>query len=223
MAFTFNGFGVRSCGNYAPIKWTKRKWFTIGEKGDHDAINCMVVVFLPILTVEPQHTFDWQEKGIGPGIGYEYQKVKLKWNWRLVVHTFLRPWSIAFIAFGTIGLLIWYSTKSLEDFLVGCGLIIFGILGFIVARSLYRRCRDIRLLLGRHALGTSDPATWEKSIIDRINSSEKLYGTKNFEEACRKFISSLDWENAMWAARYCTAVENKYIGGTRKWRGQYPI
>ncbi len=74
------------------------------------------------------------------------------------------------------------------------------------------RDRTIRLVLGRHAWGSSDPAHWGKSIRKDIVDPKAALGVKSFAALAKKAMAKEDWCTAMWAARLCVAAENADLG-----------
>jgi hypothetical protein len=75
-----------------------------------------------------------------------------------------------------------------------------------------RRHRDIRLLLGRHPLGSSDPVDWTSANLQRVRSPQEIFGTKTFGEAVPQALESGDFGRAMFAARLTGALGNRAKG-----------
>src|ERR1041384_1657514 len=82
MPFTFNGIGTALSGYSAPIRWSKPSMLG-GQRADHDAMECFVVFFLPLIPLRTVHTFGWS--------GNKYRVLPLRRTGRMLLHTYLRP------------------------------------------------------------------------------------------------------------------------------------
>jgi hypothetical protein len=80
------------------------------------------------------------------------------------------------------------------------------------------RSRDIRILLGKHAWGLSDPATWSKSLCSAIALPKKKHQVDSFAELARQEFKKQQWAKAMWAARLCVALGQDEEG--ERWTDQ---
>jgi hypothetical protein len=99
-------------------------------------------------------------------------------------------------------------------------------IAFVVSAALFSACiaywlrhrapdrRDtaIRLLLGCHEWGSSDPATWHPNLLQRVKSPAETASASTFVEAAKTAISKGDWCAAIWAARFCAALEDAKLG-----------
>ncbi len=74
------------------------------------------------------------------------------------------------------------------------------------------RLRDIRLVLGPHTWGSSDPATWNERICMDVVAPRGTFNLESFAEMARKAIDERKWGTAMWAARLSVAVEDVTTG-----------
>jgi hypothetical protein len=74
-----------------------------------------------------------------------------------------------------------------------------------------RRDRDIRLLLGTHTWGSSDPAHWHPDLLDEVRPAH-TFRVKNFAALARRALASRKWCEAIWAARLSTALEDEDAG-----------
>jgi hypothetical protein len=63
------------------------------------------------------------------------------------------------------------------------------------------RARDVRLLLGRHRLGSSDPATWTAELRSLLAPAPSWFGTSTFALAVEPLLQQSRFCEAMWAAR----------------------
>jgi hypothetical protein len=74
------------------------------------------------------------------------------------------------------------------------------------------RDSDLRRLLGPHEWGTSDPATWSKSLVAEVVDPEEAFNVESFAALAKTLKSDKNWGEAMWAARLCVAVEDEAVG-----------
>jgi hypothetical protein len=74
------------------------------------------------------------------------------------------------------------------------------------------RDRDIRLLLGFHEWGTSDPATWAEELVAMIVVPKEAFGLDSFAALVERERAAARWGEAIWAARLCAAVEDQTKG-----------
>src|SRR5262245_42463778 len=131
MPFTMNGIGTSVCGSRGDVGW-----------GSHDAMECFVVFFMPIIPYKAMHTFDWQ--------GEQYRAIPIRWSWGLTLRTFAKPWSWGV---GLVGcLLLFFSliefTKgrplAMAFLAAGLPLVGLGILGLVLLHFTDRRNKAIR-------------------------------------------------------------------------------
>src|SRR5262245_50976922 len=87
MPFTMNGIGTSVCCSRGDIGW-----------GSSDAMEGLVVFFMPVVPYRAMHTFDWN--------GEQYRHIPIRWSPGLVLRTFAKPWSWGVIAIGAVLLLI---------------------------------------------------------------------------------------------------------------------
>lgn len=158
-----------------------------------------------------------------------YRAIPLRWSDQIVCHVFLRCWLAGCIGLGILCIFLlvahavsppkgkayvareWAVLQPILLPLTPC-LIVGGIAGQLLIRRSARRDREIRLLLGVHGLGTSDPATWLDEDLARIKQSQALFGTATYAAAVPQLLQSGAWAGAMWAARLTTARESGTIG-----------
>jgi len=89
---------------------------------------------------------------------------------------------------------------------VGCSVV-----AFLYARET-SRSRDIRLVLGQHTWGSSDPATWHENLRMHVISPCEALRVETFAEAAQHAINEGKWDAAMWAARFSVLVEDEAAG-----------
>src|SRR5262249_27694290 len=75
-----------------------------------------------------------------------------------------------------------------------------------------QRTRNIRRVLGPHDLGSSDPATWTADRLENVGTPGQMYGADTFVQAAERLLAENDYSEAMWAARYAVALEDRAAG-----------
>ena len=205
MPLTVNGMGTAVVPSSGIVAWTDSIWT---RNPDFDALECMVFFWLPIFPYQAIHTFDWN--------GNQYQKIPIRWSVKSVVCCYLRRWLYLSLVVGSIILLVELlspaADRSNSDELTSVILLLLPLTGWPVLRILDRRSRQIRMVLGRHKLGSSDPATWVKSVIETMGSPREIYGKEKFSEAAVDLLRSGKFSSAMWAARFSVAKEERSEG-----------
>jgi hypothetical protein len=188
MPFTFNGIGTSLSGNFAPIHWQKPSW--LGPQADHDAVECFVVLYLPIIPLRAVHTFSWS--------GNQYKMVGLRQTGALLLHVYLRFLGLLLTVIGIVGLAVaaiatvdsarrgWAGAQAGVTVALILGLPGFGLLRWL--RTRHARTRDIRLVIGPHHAGSSDPALWHQQVLDQvrptpIGDAQAALGKGRFDEA----------------------------------------
>ena len=86
-----------------------------------------------------------------------------------------------------------------------------GIWAYVLSRE-PRRDRLIRLLLGLHEWGSSDPATWCDRIVKDVVDPKKAFWIESFRTLAEQALAGHKWAEAMWAARLCTVIEDSDKG-----------
>lgn len=173
MPTSLNGIGTAYAGFRAPIYWTATRFFLFRSESrpDHDAVEAFVILFVPIVPMRAFHTFQWQ--------GEHCRAIPIRMTSALIARAYLRtaflvPAGILFAA-ALIGAIVCVAAPSLKVFAWTGGFIA----GFAIAVAalrgldrLDRRTRDVRLVLGPHELGSSDPALWPPDILERTQPPE---------------------------------------------------
>jgi hypothetical protein len=205
-----NGIGTWPCKAGYDVGW-----------GADDAVVCFTLFYLPLIPLYPVHV--WAEKEAF--VMTRAAIMPIRQSGDLVVQAMLHGWSRVFlfftIVFGPLGLLFLAapSPKGNSDFhvqffwFISVPVFILWLLGSSWSRHRADRPRKIRLLLGPHALGTSDPATWLDETVSRVVSSPKeMSEAESFSQASESFLSRQDFHRAMWSARFSTACEDRQHG-----------
>lgn len=75
-----------------------------------------------------------------------------------------------------------------------------------------RRHRDIRLILGRHLLGSSDPVYWTRQTLSAVRPPQSVFGVGAYPEAVTSALATGDFSQAMFAARLAAAKTDRQAG-----------
>jgi hypothetical protein len=200
MPFTVNGIGTTVCRSRGDVGW-----------GSSDAMECLVVFFMPIVPYRAMHTFDWS--------GEQYRHIPSRWSWDLTLRTFARPWSWGAIALAAILALIGFleinKARSPGVPLVLAGLLLAaaGAGGLALLHLTERRNKAIRRVIGGITIGTCDPANLTGKLLEQMaGNPQAVYGTATFADAVEKLLAKGSFAQAMWAARLAVAVEDEREG-----------
>jgi hypothetical protein len=180
------------------------------EWGADDAVECFIFFFLPFEPLKSVHIWGGKEGSTKTRAAV----IPIRESATLVFQVRLRAWSRAFLAcglfFGAIGAYLW------DDFnlwFVSILSVVLGLLGSVWSRRRADRPCKIRILLGPHALGMSDPATWLDDTVAQAVPGLKIWlGVESFAEGAERLLKSDDFRHAMWAARASTACEDRRRG-----------
>jgi hypothetical protein len=199
------------CGNSAAVHW-EEPHFTSPRKPDHDAVVCLTFLMLPLLPLRPCHVFDHT--------GGAAREVPLRWKGRLVARALLRPWLFLATGIGawmvaTLLFVLGYAYTHPKPWrrptnpgfyaVLGiASLLPVGLLGLRATSAGDRRNRDIRLLMGRHAFGSSDPALWRPDVL-RAANPEPLIGSSDIAGTAERELRQGHFPRAMLAARLLVA------------------
>jgi hypothetical protein len=200
MPYTVNGIGTALSGNFAPIHWKKPG--LLGDQPDHDAFECFVVFFFPLLPLRAVHTFGWS--------GNQYRKIPLRRTGALLAHVYLRMLVLLLTVGGAALVVIsaFIAAKSIAEggadregiWIVPIVALVPVALGFgllRLQRASQARTRDIRLVIGPHQAGSSDPALWEEKMVGGLKPA--ALGDS------RSALASMRFAEAMLTARLAAA------------------
>jgi hypothetical protein len=206
MAYRVNGIGTWPCKAGYDVGW-----------GADDAVECFTLFYLPLIPLKSMHILAEKEALLMT----RTQAMPIRWSNGLVGQVLLRIWSRALLFFGIFFVPLGALTLAFASphdqpgfraqffYFVCLPPFVLGLAGCLWARGRARRTRRIRLLLGPHALGTSDPASWLEETVSRaVTSPKEMLGAETFAQASELFLSRNDFRRAMWAARLSTACEN---------------
>lgn len=204
-------FGLTYRGNGAAVHWQKPGF--PAQRPDHDTVECFVLFSLPVFPFKAYHTFNWS--------GEAHEAVEIRRTKSLLLHAMLRPYCIAGMAiagplFGIFSLVVVtdlfkYGVERAFNphsfpIALASGIIMGASIGiWRWLRSSYRRNRDIRLVLGPHDLGSSDPAMWADQTLAAMKPSWQMFDTSSYHEGARKAFNNGRFAQAMLAARLSVA------------------
>lgn len=192
-------------GRRAEILWNSGSFLGFGRQHCYDTF-VMGAGFFDHMGAKAVHIWDIPQTGFGSRKAIRlrddpaFKSKVLRTNWSA------RGISVFLIACPFLWVKVHWSLGVLT-LVVGIGL---AVLAFVSSRQ-EPRDRQIRLLLGPHAWGSSDPATWHKSIRRDIVDPRDLKAA-SFADFAKEAIEDKEWSFAMWAARLCVAVQDEETG-----------
>jgi hypothetical protein len=203
-------------GRRGAIAWRKSR--TAYERLDYDT-HVAIGFVMPFIVLEPLHTFYWG------GLADRGRAIPLHPERGFRLRAYLEEWSsmslfvfaIAPLLLTCFALVRWIEEDRrwvLLAILAGlsAGVFVAAILTHRQVRRLDQRERDIRLLLGTHTWGSSDPAYWHPDLLDDVIEPADRFGVKTFLNLARRHLEERDWCRAMWAARIAAALEDEQQG-----------
>jgi hypothetical protein len=191
------------CRGRGDVRW--------GGDADCDSVECLVVMYLPVLPFRAVHTFDWN--------GTQYRFVPIRWSAGLVFRAFLRRWCyVPMVAAIIMGCFTYEAWKEMDGdsfatySVVTASLAALGPLGWWLLAVTDRRTKAIRRVLGPHEVGSSDPATWPSGMLAAVDDPKTFCGTSTYAEGVAAQLKANSPVKAMWAARLSTALEDRHEG-----------
>jgi hypothetical protein len=205
-------------GRRGDILWKKPNFAGVGGRRDFDTYLAVGLVG-PFWLRQPLHTFHW-----GRTL-YDAEAIPLRPEPDLRFRAYVADWS-GLLLFVTLlagpVLLAAGFVQRLEERPIWILLVLLGVLALagLVACSIIqyrlrradRRDQAIRLLLGPHAWGSSDPAYWHPDLLTYRIDPGAAFGVPSFGELARRSLNEGQWSRSMWAARLCVAVEDAALG-----------
>jgi hypothetical protein len=189
--------------------------------GADDAVVCFTLFFVPLIPLRSVHI--WGEKEAW--VTTRASIIPIRWSGTLVAQVLIRGWTRVFLAssifFGVFNglLMALMSPKSPPHYaqafwFIGVPSLVIWLIGSFWSSKRADRPSKIRILLGPHSFGTSDPATWLDDTVARsiISSLEESLGAESFSQAAEQFLKRQDFRSAMWAARVSTVCEDRGRG-----------
>src|SRR4051812_45848309 len=83
MPYTMNGVGTHVCGSRGDVGYNS-----------YDAMEWIVVFFMPIVPIKAVHAFDWS--------GDNYRFVPIRWSFDLVFRAFFTGWNWGLLILGCL-------------------------------------------------------------------------------------------------------------------------
>jgi hypothetical protein len=197
-----------------------------------DAVECVTVWYLPLWPLGHAHTWDWTEQGFDDGaLTQGYKSIPIQPTLTATASVFLRQWSVGFLVIGAVQISLVYGMRFMDwiappafptsadqqsrmaamiepAFLF----LLAGAIGSVLAWFVDQRARRIRRVLGRHELGSSDPALWHPEVIEGAGVAPGMFGASRYAEAAPRLLAAGEFSRAMFAARLCAAVEERTRG-----------
>ncbi len=211
MPRSISGIGTAYCGYAAAVNWNRDG--VLSTRADHDAIECVIALFLPLWPRRAFHSFDWN--------GDVCRAIPIRRTPRLLLRAMLRPYTLVLLGCGgwllfmlalVVGVDLYSGTSQVHIAPAGRTMALFGAASFLlgaasasVIAKLNARDRDIRLVLGRHELGSSDPSMWTDETLAALRPTIELLGAEDESEAAREALRRDDFGRAMYAARLAVA------------------
>jgi hypothetical protein len=199
-------------GRRGEIVWKKAGFFAGfgGGEGsrDYDAYLGYGLL-LPFYLTKPIHTFGWGESG------RTARAIPLRKDHRFALRVYLWSWLGVLCGATGVGFLLFCCSGYSAVLTAVCVVTFLGTsIGLVVLASRDPNARDrkIRLLLGRHEWGSSDPATWTGKLAKRAVEPKQAFGVKSFEKYAQECLSRKIYSKAMCAARLCVALEDEAAG-----------
>jgi hypothetical protein len=198
MPGTVNGVGTSVCKAGADVGWNS-----------YDAVECLVVGFMPILPYSAVHTFDWN--------GNQYRRIPIRWSAGLVARAYLRAWRwgflVAALILGVVGFVDIHKTSGVVCLAVG--FLLACVFAFLTALVILveQRHNNVRRVLGPHVLGSCDPAALVGKTLEAFEGNPRMqYGADSYALAVPRLLEEGRYSQAMWAARLSAALEDRTEG-----------
>src|SRR5262245_64531687 len=175
-------------GNRAPILWHKAKLLGISGGGyDSDSYEaiCPGSAF-PLRLNELVHVFNWTT------MGKQFQTIPLRADKGFALRAYIQSWLtplwflslIAAVAFACVVMVRMAENKPWWLFaalaVLFLGITVAFVPTYLSDRRRDRRDQDIRLLLGRHEWGSSDPACWHEDLLGGLVNPREAFKVESF-------------------------------------------
>lgn len=229
-----NTFSMNGCGSMCVETRGEIDWGDSLE--DSDSVLAFCLLGVPVVSYGAVHTYGWCYNSDPNSIGgFQSQMIPIRSSQALIATAVFRRTWLLWIVLGVIfGICVYAGSAGIGDIFKGfkgweaqyvwldtyriplallCGVMVIGsiVLRWWIAR-IDRRHRDIRLLMGRHLLGSSDAVFWTDTLLAKVRTSQEIFGTASFSEAVTAALASGDYAQAMFAARLAGAKGNLLKG-----------
>ena len=189
-----NGVGTHVCGSRGNVGFNS-----------YDAMEWVVVFFMPVIPLKAYHTFDWN--------GEQFRFIPIKWSFDLVFRTFFTGWNWGLLAVGCLlafigGLMASKNEAAAPAVLAGSGVCLFlCLIVFLVLKYTGERDRCIRRVLGPHPLGSVNLALLQSDLANEIaGDPQERYGKDSHAAAVPDLLE---------AGNYHMAVDGADLDGGR--------
>ena len=204
--------GMSVEGRRGQVRW-KGGFTGIGQQLTYDTFQSGWTAIVPITLGEPVHIWDIPLLKYGGPCKAILLKPAPEFKRGVLVSSWI------FLAACVVGgALFLLALKLFVDMLfvpaavAGVASLVIAGLGFWYSRgSDDTRHIAIRLLLGFHEWGGSDPATWDESLTQLVVDPKAEFGS-SFAALAERERAAGNWGEAMWAARLCAATEDETRG-----------
>lgn len=195
------GTGTTVLPSTGDIFWNDRR--------DFDGVRWVVVLLIPVYPLGAVHAFDWRDNS--------YKYFEIRCSATLILRSFVRHVAGPLLAIGAFAIFgaVLMRGSTPEFARISWSMLKFGLAlvvpGALIAAGVYasiRRDQRIRRLLGRHEMGSSDPATWLPAAISQLQAPQQLFGAGSFALAAKSLLGVGEVCRAMWAARLSALTED---------------
>ncbi len=207
MPLSINGIGTGVCPARGSIRWPGLK------SPDCDAMECFVLLHMPVIPYKPIHTYDWK--------GNKYRAIPIRASRSLVLRAMSRSWLgilpliVAVVPF--LCLLVFIFAPPAADrsgLAVSMVLMLLVTLGISLGTFQWLKKSDqrnlaIRRALGRHQLGSSDPADWNAELARAVQPGKERASKLSYADSARRALAVGKFSAAMWDARFACLVEDR--------------
>lgn len=171
MPYRINGFGTG-------LVRASRVWKREGER-HFDAVEAVTALYLPLVPYRVIHVMGIRPKGM-VGNREDYQSLPLRFSWRIVAKAFLHAWAGVLALVGTFFVVLFgIATVNMERPVTTTDVVILSVLAvlaclgaglWLVWRWVDAHDRWIRVSIGSHGIGASDPIDWDDHTAAEFKS-----------------------------------------------------
>lgn len=206
--------GMSVAGRRGEVVW-KGSFTGVGQQRTYDTWLVRFGLIVPFALGDAVHIWDIPQTRIGGPCkaihlrtDHDFKRRVVNGNW-VGLAAILACIALFLTA---LGLFVKLNFVLAAVAVVGCAVV--GGLGIWFTRwpADEARHRAIRLLLGFHEWGTSDPATWSEELVSEVVSPKEAFGVESFAALAENERGRQQWGEAMWAARLCAAREDEAKG-----------
>ncbi len=203
MPHTINGVGTHL------VPASRKR--TVNGLVQFDAVECFVILFLPIVPYKVVHVLAFHET--------QYQAVQLRFSRRIIAKAFFGSWGMILtllggVLTGIVGFISFQEPGGGDD--VGTailasmlGLMVLGAVLWIIRWRMDRADDRLRQLFGSTPVGTSDPADWRPAVATEIGGELlKVSGASRLITAAEFFHRQGDRAKAAICARLAERADD---------------